>query len=550
MQAGVQVAPARVNLSAPFSPKKISLLMWSEVPLVEELPPDWTPVEVFRRLAALPHCIFLDSAMAHPHLGRYSFVAADPFDYLEVFEEGPDGLAELAARWEAFRTEPVPGLPPFQGGAGGLFSYELVHQWEKVPKSRWEEFRFPLLAVGLYDVVIAFDHREGRAWLISQGFPEREVNRRLGRARTRLQQWKALLTGALEPCEVVRLGQTDPPSPLSSGNRFALSAPFVSALGVSQPGTLPPKRPREASEVGATEQLIVQEQLAPCYPVEGLEPVVSNFTPSGFQEAVRRVIEYIRAGDVFQVNLAQRLLLPAQEPSWQLYLRLRSWHPAPFAGYFDLGPFQIVSGSPERFLCLRAGQVETRPIKGTRPRTGNPAHDRAAIEELLSSQKDRAENIMIVDLLRNDLSRVCLPESIRVRQLCGLEMYARVFHLVSAVRGQLRPDCSPVDLVRACFPGGSVTGAPKLRAMEIIAELEPTARGAYCGSLGYLGFEGSMDMNLLIRTITAGRGWWQLHVGGGITVLSDPQLEYQETWHKAQGLLQAMLGANPQENLP
>jgi para-aminobenzoate synthetase component 1 len=518
--------------------------MSSLLPLVEEISPDWTPEALFVRLAGRPHCVFLDSAMRHPHVGRYSFVAADPFEYLELFEDGPDALAELATRLEAFRTCSAPGLPPFQGGAVGVFGYELARQWEQLPKARWNEFGLPVFAVGFYDIAAAFDHREGRAWIISQGFPEREPNRRLRRARERLEEWKAHLLG---PTVALENDPGNGQKPSQAGCRtlplnFPNSASHVGNVSNQGgprrqhvPEKFVPERPTATDNAA-----ILPEQLAPCYVVEGLPPVASNFTPAGYQEAVRRVIEYICAGDVFQVNLAQRLLLPAQGPAWRLYLRLRSAHPTPFGGYFDLGRFQILSGSPERFLCVRTGQVETRPIKGTRARTGNPAQDQAAAEELLRSEKDRAENVMIVDLLRNDLSRVCLPESVRVSQLCGLESYVRVFHLVSAVRGRLRSECSPVDLVRACFPGGSVTGAPKVRAMEIIAELEPTSRGAYCGSLGYIGFDGNMDLNLLIRTITVGRGWQQLHVGGGVTVLSDPEQEYQETWHKAQGLLQAM----------
>jgi para-aminobenzoate synthetase component 1 len=219
---------------------------------------------------------------------------------------------------------------------------------------------------------------------------------------------------------------------------------------------------------------------------------------------------------------------------------LRRCNPAPFAGYFDLGEFQIVSASPERFLKVTAGAVETRPIKGTRPRFADPAADRRAADELCRSEKDRAENVMIVDLLRNDLGRVCRPRSVRVNQLCRLESYEHVHHLVSSVRGRLREECGPIDLVRAAFPGGSITGAPKVRAMEIIAEMEPVARGAYCGSLGYLGFDGSMDLSILIRTITAGRGWWQAPVGGGIVAESVPEREYEETWHKAEGLVRAM----------
>jgi para-aminobenzoate synthetase component 1 len=285
---------------------------------------------------------------------------------------------------------------------------------------------------------------------------------------------------------------------------------------------------------------LAPDQLARQYPVGRLDGLTSNFAPAGYLRAVERAIDYISAGDVFQVNLAQRLLYPARGDPVRLYLRLRRCDPAPFAGFFDLGGLQIASASPERFLSVRGGLVETRPIKGTRPRTAQPEADRSAGAELLASEKDRAENVMIVDLLRNDLSRVCRPESVRVSQLCGLESYQYVQHLVSAVCGRLGDGCGPIELVRAAFPGGSITGAPKIRAMEIIAELEPTARGPYCGSLGYLGFDGSMDLSILIRTIAAGRGWWQAPVGGGIVAQSDPEREYQETWDKAEGLIRAM----------
>jgi para-aminobenzoate synthetase component 1 len=200
----------------------------------------------------------------------------------------------------------------------------------------------------------------------------------------------------------------------------------------------------------------------------------------------------------------------------------------------------VASASPERFLRVEDGDVETRPIKGTRPRGATPAEDRARAQELLASAKDRAENVMIVDLMRNDLGRVCQYGTVRVPAVCRLESYRYVHHLVSEVRGRLRPELGPVDLLRAAFPGGSVTGAPKVRAMEIIAELEPTARGPYCGALGYIGFDGAMDTNLLIRTFTVARGWIQFPVGGGIVADSDPRREYEETLHKAEGLVRAL----------
>jgi para-aminobenzoate synthetase component 1 len=279
---------------------------------------------------------------------------------------------------------------------------------------------------------------------------------------------------------------------------------------------------------------------APQYPLPGHAGVTSTFDRSGYLDAVRRAIEYVHAGDCFQVNLSQRLLAPLTELPLDLYARLRERNPAPFAGYLDLGEFAVASASPERFLRVTDGDVETRPIKGTRPRGRTPAEERDRMAELAASPKDRAENVMIVDLLRNDLGRVCEYGTVRVPRVCQVETFRYVHHLVSEVRGRLAAGKTPADLLRACFPGGSVTGAPKVRAMEIIAELEPTARGPYCGSLGYLGFDGSMDSNILIRTFTAGRGWVQFPVGGGIVADSDPEREYEETLHKAEGLLRAL----------
>jgi len=465
------------------------------LPLVEELRPAPQPESLFLRLCHLPHCLFLDSALFHPKLGRYSFLTADPFDYWQRQPDDLDSLGELSERLSRFPTKPVPGLPPFQGGAAGLLGYELGRQLERLPAATFDEFQVPALAIGLYDVVVAFDHVQQRAWLISQGLPETESSARYRRAQQRLAQFRSCLT-ALEP-----------------------SAPRLSSASKLQDVTL--------------------AELSPQYVVTGLKGLTSNFSEVAYLNAVQRAIDYIYAGDVFQVNLSQRLLYPSQNDSVSLYRRLRWCNPAPVAGDCDLGVFQVVSASPERFLQVADRWVETRPIKGTCPRTSQAATDRQAAEELCQREKDRAENVMIVDLLRNDLARVCRPESIHVSLLCGLEQYQYVQHLVSVVRGQLAEHANAVDLIRAAFPGGSITGAPKVRAMEIITELERTARGAYCGSLGYLGFDGSLDLSILIRTITTGRGWWQAQVGGGIVAPSIPRREYEETWHKAKGLLLA-----------
>jgi para-aminobenzoate synthetase component 1 len=282
------------------------------------------------------------------------------------------------------------------------------------------------------------------------------------------------------------------------------------------------------------------ESLAKQWPAPGLQGLLSNFSRDDYLRAVERAIEYIYAGDVFQVNLSQRLLYPADRDPLELYLRLRERNPAPMAGYFTHDDWAVASASPERFVCVSNGVVETRPIKGTRSRRAGPEADLFTRDELRESEKDQAENVMIVDLLRNDLSRVCAPGSVRVPELCRVETYETVQHLVSEIRGQLDPGRSAWDLLRAVFPGGSVTGAPKVRSMEIIAELEPTARGPYCGNLFYVGFNGQLDSSILIRTFTIRNGWIQCPVGGGIVAQSDPAAEYEETLVKAEGMLRAL----------
>jgi para-aminobenzoate synthetase component I len=469
-----------------------------ELPLAVELHPVPDVEAALLRLASLPHSLLLDSALRDPRLGRYSFLTADPFEFLSVPADGSDGVAQMESRLRRWQAISRTDLPPFQGGAAGLLSYDLGRSLERIPQPRYDEFQLPALAIGFYDTVLAIDHAEHRAWLISQGFPETEPSRRFARARQRIDQFRELLEAA-------------------APQKSRWKSPPANDLGV-----------------------LAASDLAPQFPVAGPAGLASNFTAEAYRTAVQRAIDYIHAGDVFQVNIAQRLLFPAAGDALSLYLRLRHCNPAPFAGWFDLGNAQIVSASPERFLSVRGGRVEARPIKGTRRRTAWAEADLFAGEELLQSEKDRAENVMIVDLLRNDLSRVCEPESVRVTQLCGLEIYQFVQHLVSVVEGTLVPGKTAVDLVRAAFPGGSITGAPKIRAMEIIAELEPTARGPYCGSLGYFGFDGSADLSILIRTITAARGWWQFPVGGGIVAQSSPQREYEESWHKAEGLLRAL----------
>ena len=490
-----------------------------EAMLVEELPATITAWDVCRQIADWPHLVFLDSAQSAPR-GRYSFVTADPFDWISLpakgradFREGPEDahvqsgpsrgsahlspFAVLEEKLAEFSQETLPSLPPFQGGAAGMLGYDLCQHLERLPRPCFDDFGVPDLAFGLYDWVASFDHHLQRGWLISTGFPEKDSARRRTRARRRLEEVKRRLGN------ITKVSR-DAPAERGTALRWRVAANPIAG---------------------------------PHYPVQGRDGVYSNFEPGQYLQAVRRAIEYVHAGDCFQVNLAQRLMMRASLPPLVLYDRLRRRNPAPFAGYFDMGEFVIASASPEQFLHLRNGEVETRPIKGTRPRSRSLVEDRAGALQLQASAKDRAENVMIVDLLRNDLGRVCRYGSVRVETLCRLESFAYVHHLVSEVRGTLREGLKAIDLLRATFPGGSVTGAPKIRAMEIITELEQVSRGPYCGCLGYIGFDGTMDMNLLIRTFTIGKGWMQFPVGGGIVADSVAENEYAETWHKAQGML-------------
>ena len=446
------------------------------------------PLALFARVAGDRHAALLHSAAADPR-GRYSFIAADPFKVL-VCRDGAveiDGVPAPGAPLDVVRAElarhpqaAIPGIGPFCGGAVGYLGYEMGRHLERVPRPPADAMDVPEMQLLFCDVVVVLDHRERRAHVVSSGHPEPAGDGRRARARERLA------------AAVRRYGDGPPP--------IAAAVPATAA------------------------------------------EVVADVSREAYELAVRRVVEYILAGDVFQANLSQRLRaeLPAGLTALDLFARLCAGNPAPFAAYLKLDDLVIASSSPERFLAVAGDAVETRPIKGTRPRGRTPVEDEALAAELAASEKDRAENVMIVDLLRNDLSRVCRDGSVEVPELCALERFATVMHLVSAVTGRLRPGLGPVDLLAACFPGGSITGAPKIRAMEIIAELEPTRRGAYCGAIGYLGFDGSMDTSIVIRTFTIRGRTVTFQVGGGVVAGSTPEGEYAETLAKAAALIAAL----------
>jgi para-aminobenzoate synthetase component 1 len=419
------------------------------------------------RFSGLPHLIFLDSS-AHGSLGRYSFLSADPVAVART----PDAARDLLRAQGT--TAPLSGLPPFQGGIAGYIGYDWGAALERVTCPRADRFTPQPADVLLahYDWVVAWDHLEARAWLITTGTPARAAAR---------ATWVQGRLGAPPPA--------------------------------------------------------IRDHLVPAP-----TPPQSNFARAEYEAAVSRIRDYIAAGDVYQVNLAQRFHAPFTGSGLALYRRLRTRNPAPFGAYLEFAGATIASISPERFLWLdpRTRTAEARPIKGTRPRGATATRDVALAAELLASEKDRAENVMIVDLLRNDLGKVCRPGSVRVPNLFTLESHPTVHHLVSTVTGELADDMDAFDLLRAAFPGGSVTGAPKIRAMEIIAELERAPRGIYCGAIGYVSATGSMDFNIPIRTTVIQDGTATFHAGAGIVWDSDPASEYDETLAKARTMIEAL----------
>ncbi len=470
------------------------------LPLVVELPSEFSIASAVLKLQPLGGCLWLDSAAPGPVLepggdsaGRYSFLCADPIVRLVASAGDRDPWPRLRQWCAALPQTKVADLPPFQGGVAGLWGYEAGSWLEPVGRATEDDFPTPAISVGLYDWVICHDRLKARSWLISQGISPDDFTVNHDRAKQRAD---AVLARLQSPT-------------------FESRSSWQS---------------RDDSGRGATR-----------YETHWPE-VWSNFSSAGYRAAINEIIGGIGAGDSFQVNLAQRLLTPARCSSIDLAVRLRQTNAAPFSGYYDGGEFQVVSSSPEGFLRLRDGVVQTRPIKGTAARTGDDTIDSQLAAALMASEKDRAENVMIADLMRNDLSRVCEDDSVRVNQLCGIETYAHVQHLVSVVEGKLRPGIGAIDMLAACFPGGSISGAPKIEALRTIARLEPSVRGPYCGSLGYVSCGGDAEFNILIRTITANRGYWQIPVGGGITLQSDPAAEERETWIKAEGMLRAVAG--------
>lgn len=482
-------------------------------PWIEESHTAHTPESLSALLAGEPGRITLRSAHFESPQARYSFVTARPFlafrsfgSRCEVTHPAARGarrvsfgnpwrlLDALMARYE---LPDEPDVPFPLGGAFGFWGYDLKKFIE--PKLRvraGNDLDLPDCRAGFHDSLVVFDHRLGKVWIVATGL-DSDGSRDESRARRQAGFWRQLL-------------QTAPPAPESRD---------------AEPGTRNPG------------------------PEAGPAPV-STFTRERFIAAVAAARRYIRQGDIYQVNLAQRLVLPWPAGGWELFRRLGGVSPAPFAAFVDCGEIELASSSPELFLRLSGAHVQTRPIKGTRPRDPDPARDAQLAFELQTSAKEQAELVMITDLLRNDLGRVCEFGSVRATDLLRLEKFAQVQHLVSTVEGRLRGDVTHLAALAACFPGGSVTGAPKFRAMEIIDELEPVARGPYCGAIGYLGFNRESQLSIAIRTAVCHAGRAYYSAGAGIVADSDPAAEYDETLAKARGFLAATRSMEAQRLTP
>jgi anthranilate/para-aminobenzoate synthase component I len=478
------------------------------VPVYAKLHSSINPVEAFERVHDGGYACLLESARTHPLTGKWSFICCNP--YLVFKSKGhnieitrgdktwrlqTDPIAKLREILEASRSVKFPDLPGFTGGAVGYLGYDLRRQFEDLPSNAVDDLGLPDIFLFFVDTVIAFDHFAGRMFVISNVCNDNGTENTYREAVEKIET-------------IVRKLNYDKPR-----------TDLIEETGHAAVSVLPG---------------------VPFNLSRGQMKITSNFSRYQFEDIVKRAKEYIRAGDIFQANLSQRLCTEFDVEPLSLYKRLREVNPSPFACYLDLGDLKLASSSPERLLKVDGRLVQTRPIAGTRPRGKTPYQNLMMSRDLLLSEKERAEHIMLVDLERNDLGRVCKYGSVQVDEMMVLEEYSHVIHIVSNVVGILNDGKDRLDVIAAAFPGGTITGCPKIRCMEIIDELENVARNVYTGSIGYLAFNGDMDLNIVIRTFVIKDKSIFVQVGAGIVADSDPAREYYETLYKAEGLLEAL----------
>jgi anthranilate synthase component 1 len=468
-----------------------------------------TPVSAFLKLRTEAPCFLLESA-EQGRLGRYSFLGFNPRAILRwqdgVLSEwagdapigaepgarhpAPDPYAAVSDYLDRYRLAPVEGLPPFAGGAVGFFGYDLVRTVEPLGEPNPDPIGLPDMALMVSDVLVVFDHMRHELTLLAYAFTDSETD---------------------------------------VDDAYARAASTLGSLRERLRGPVP----RAAT------------------PARDAAPEFSsNMSREQFEANVRRIIEYIYAGDAFQVVPSQRFSAPAPVESFSIYRGLRTVNPSPYMYFLDFGDFQLAGASPEPLVKITGRRVETRPIAGTYPRGASEEEDRHRAEELLRDPKERAEHVMLVDLGRNDLGRVCEYGSVRVDELMTVEAYSHVLHIVSQVSGVLRPEVTPMDALRAVLPAGTLSGAPKVRAMQIIDELEPHKRGSYGGAVGYVGFTGDLDTAIHIRTVVVKDGVVHVQAGGGTVADAKPDYEYEESVTKAKAIFRAVELAVAQPDWP
>jgi anthranilate synthase component I len=483
---------------------------YNVIPIAHEFLDDTeTPVSAFLKLRQQAGCFLLESAEQGLSLGRYSFLGIKAWESIrlnghtmtvrrsgidteyDLASHGGDPFGFMASHLANYRLPPLDGQPPFIGGAVGYFGYDCVRHVEHLPDAPNDDLRLPDMAFLLTDLVVVFDHLRHTITLVTNIFRDEEPHFEMA--------YEAAVARLIE---------------VKNRLRAPIPAPTWS-LGRS---------------------------------TDSRAPVISGFDKKDFLQAVERTREYIHAGDAFQVVLSQRFERPVNISGFSIYRGLRAVNPSPYMYYMSFRDFEIVGSSPEPLVTVGGTHAETRPIAGTRPRGATPAEDAALAEEMLADEKERAEHLMLVDLGRNDLGRVSRPGTVKMQSFMEVERYSHVMHLVSSVTGELNEGVSGTDALRAVFPAGTVSGAPKVRAMEIIDELEPTRRGPYAGAIGYLSYSGELDSCICIRTMLVRDGRAYVQAGAGIVADSDPEREYQETQNKARALFRAIEVAAAQED--
>ena len=446
-----------------------------------------TPVSAFLKLREDGPAFLLESAEQGQRVGRFSFIGFRPRKVV-TWSLGDGGDPYALARDEVarYRQAPLPGLPPFSGGAVGFFAYDLVRTVEPLGEPNPDSIGLPDLALMLTDVLVVFDHLKHEVSILANVYAEDDVERSYAAARETIGEVREKLRG---------------PVPVSAKHPDRAMPEFA------------PNMPREA-----------------------------------FEGMVTRIVEYIRAGDAYQVVPSQRWTAPVPVEAFSIYRGLRAVNPSPYMYFLDFGDFQIAGASPEPLLTVSGRRASTRPIAGTRPRGADTEEDERIARELLEDPKERAEHVMLVDLGRNDLGRVCEYGTIEVETFMAVETYSHVMHIVSSVAGDLRPEVGAVDALRSVLPAGTLSGAPKVRAMQIIDELEPVKRGGYGGAIGYLSYTGDLDTCIHIRTVVVRDGVAHVQAGGGTVADARPDYEYEESVAKARGVMRAIELAVGQED--